>query len=44
LTLPAGLMRRVDHWRATQFDAGLNRQAAIRAILERALVRKRKVK
>ena len=40
LTLPADLLKRVDAWRAGQFDAELNRQAAIRDLLERALARR----
>ena len=42
LTLPADLLKRVDRWRESQFEEDLNRQAAIRELLEWALDRKRK--
>lgn len=42
LTLPAALLKRLDRWRDSQFDAELNRQAAIRELLEWALARKEK--
>ena len=41
LTLPADLLKRVDRWRKHQFDEDLNRQAAIRELLEWALDRKK---
>jgi hypothetical protein len=40
LTLPADLLNRIESWRESQFDADMNRQAAIRALLERALARR----
>jgi hypothetical protein len=42
VTLPADLLKRIDAWRAGQFDEDLNRQAAIRQLLEFALARKGK--
>lgn len=40
LTLPADLLKRVDAWRESQFDEDLNRQTAIRELLEWALARR----
>jgi metal-responsive CopG/Arc/MetJ family transcriptional regulator len=42
VTLPTDLLRRLDRWRESQFDADMNRQAAIRQLLELALSRKEK--